>query len=121
MPIPVSVAFGLRRHHAPPILHGLDTITDEEDPPELIQGVLHQGCKLLLAGTSKTNKTWLLIASALCVACGVPWLGFSPAPGGRSVYSQTPPNNFTSPAGARHPSQSRKLSGLGQVRNYPKS
>jgi hypothetical protein len=41
----------------------------------LVNGILHQGCKMILAGTSKTNKSWCLIDLALSVACGAPWWG----------------------------------------------
>ncbi len=44
-------------------------------PPEIIEGVLHQGCKLVLAGTSKTNKSWSLLDMALSVATGGVWWG----------------------------------------------
>ena len=27
-------------------------------PTELIAGILHQGCKMILGGTSKSNKSW---------------------------------------------------------------
>jgi hypothetical protein len=45
-------------------------------PPELVGGVLHQGCKLALGGGSKTFKTWTLLDLALSVSHGQPWLGF---------------------------------------------
>ena len=31
-------------------------------PPQVIEGVLHQGCKMILGGTSKSNKSWCLLA-----------------------------------------------------------
>lgn len=48
-------------------------------PPrrELIDGLLHQGTKLLLAGASKAGKTWLLLAMAIAVATGEKWLGLA--------------------------------------------
>jgi hypothetical protein len=27
-------------------------------PPQIIEGVFHQGCKMILGGTSKSNKSW---------------------------------------------------------------
>jgi hypothetical protein len=30
-------------------------------PPQIIEGVLHQGCKMILGGTSKSNKSWCLL------------------------------------------------------------
>jgi len=44
-------------------------------PPQLIQGILHQGCKMVLGGTSKSNKSWCLLDLALSVASGQPWWG----------------------------------------------
>ena len=31
-------------------------------PPQIIEGVLHRGCKMVLGGTSKSNKSWCLLA-----------------------------------------------------------
>jgi hypothetical protein len=44
-------------------------------PPLIIEGVLHQGCKMILGGTSKSNKSWCLLDLALSVASGQPWWG----------------------------------------------
>jgi len=44
-------------------------------PPQIIEGVLHQGCKMILGGTSKSNKSWCLLDLALSVASGQPWWG----------------------------------------------
>jgi hypothetical protein len=44
------------------------------EPLELVEGLLHQGSKLVLGGSSKSNKTWCLIDLALSVAFGEPWL-----------------------------------------------
>ena len=44
-------------------------------PPQIIQGVLHQGGKMILSGTSKSNKSWSLLDLALSVASGQPWWG----------------------------------------------
>lgn len=44
-------------------------------PPQIIEGVLHQGCKMILGGTSKSNKSWCLLDLALSVGSGQPWLG----------------------------------------------
>lgn len=44
-------------------------------PPQLIEGVLHQGCKMILGGTSKSNKSWCLLDLALSVASGQAWWG----------------------------------------------
>ncbi|HEU5071536.1 MAG TPA: AAA family ATPase [Verrucomicrobiae bacterium] len=44
-------------------------------PPLIIEGILHQGCKMILGGTSKSNKSWCLLDLALAVASGQPWWG----------------------------------------------
>ena len=44
-------------------------------PPLIIEGILHQGCKMILGGTSKSNKSWCLLDLALSVASGQPWWG----------------------------------------------
>ena len=47
----------------------------QPQPPELVEGILHQGCKMVLSGTSKSNKTWCLLDLALSVGSGQPWWG----------------------------------------------
>ena len=49
--------------------------------PPLIDGVLRQGHKLLLAGPSKAGKSFALIELAVCIAEGLPWMGFQCAQG----------------------------------------
>src|SRR5512138_3672983 len=44
-------------------------------PPQVIEGVLHRGCKMMLGGTSKSNKSWCLLDLALSVASGQSWWG----------------------------------------------
>jgi hypothetical protein len=44
-------------------------------PPQLVHGVLYQTCKLLLSGTSKSNKSWSLLDLAVSVASGQKWWG----------------------------------------------
>ena len=44
-------------------------------PPQIIEGILHQGCKMILGGTSKSNKSWCLLDLALSVASGQAWWG----------------------------------------------
>jgi hypothetical protein len=48
-------------------------------PPLLIDGLLHQGCKMVLAGTSKSSKTWTLLEMALSVSTGQDWWGHKTA------------------------------------------
>ena len=52
------------------------TETELIAPPELVQGVLHQGCKLSLGGGSKTFKTFVLTDLGVSVSHGEPWLSF---------------------------------------------
>ena len=44
-------------------------------PPQIIGGILHKGCKMVLGGTSKSNKSWCLLDLGLSVASGRPWWG----------------------------------------------
>ena len=53
--------------------------------PPLIDGVLRQGHKLLLAGPSKAGKSYALIQLCCAIAEGRPWMGFSCAQG-RVLY-----------------------------------
>ena len=53
--------------------------------PPLIDGVLRQGHKMLLAGPSKAGKSFALIELCICIAEGRPWLGWS-CTRGRVMY-----------------------------------
>lgn len=64
----------------------------EAEPPQLVDGVLHQGAKMVLGGPSKARKSWSLIDLMLSVSTGTPWWGF-PTKRGRSLYL-----NFELPA-----------------------
>jgi hypothetical protein len=44
-------------------------------PPQIIEGILHKGCKMILGGTSKSNKSWCLLDLAISVAGGERWWG----------------------------------------------
>lgn len=60
----------------------------EEDLPdsaELIQGLLHQGTKMVLGGGSKSFKTWMQMDLAVSVAYGLKWMGFQ-ATAGRVLF-----------------------------------
>ncbi|MGH8021016.1 MAG: AAA family ATPase, partial [Opitutaceae bacterium] len=50
---------------------------DEQDPPQLIDGILYRGAKMIIAGPSKSRKTWNLTDLAISVALGAPWCGFT--------------------------------------------
>ena len=56
-----------------------------ERPKELIEGIAHQGTKMVLGGGSKTFKTWSLIDIAVSIATGTPWWNFNTLPG-RVLY-----------------------------------
>ena len=62
-----------------------DTLPEEEPlgnlqdlpelAPELVEGLLREGHKMLLAAPSKAGKSFLLMELAVCIAEGRPWLG----------------------------------------------
>jgi RecA-family ATPase len=77
----------------PPILPGQSFMGHTEpEPPLLVEGVLHQGAKMVLGGPSKARKSWSLIDLMLSVSTGAPWWGF-PTLRGRALYL-----NFELPA-----------------------
>lgn len=45
-------------------------------PPELIEGILRVGHKMLISGSSKAGKSFLLMELCICLAEGIKWLGF---------------------------------------------
>ena len=65
----------------------LSGVWDDMPPlsPPLIDGVLRQGHKMLLAGPSKAGKSYALIELCISIAEGKPWLGFGCAQG-RVMY-----------------------------------
>ena len=63
-------------HALPPPISITDFMaTSRVRPPELVEGILHQGSKLVLGGCSKSRKTWALFDLACAVAHGEPWWG----------------------------------------------
>lgn len=42
---------------------------------EIIEGILHEGCKMIISGSSKAGKTWSLINLAIAASNGMPWMG----------------------------------------------
>jgi len=52
-----------------------------EEDPQLVQGILSKGCKLVIGGPSKAKKTWVMIDLAISVANGAPWLSIETEPG----------------------------------------
>ena len=61
-----------------------DNLPQLADP--LIEGVLRQGHKMLLAGTSKAGKGFALIELCICIAEGRPWLGRFGCARGKVLY-----------------------------------
>lgn len=54
-------------------------------PEELISGILRRGHKMLISGSSKAGKSFLLMELCVSIAEGRPWLGFS-CKKGRVLY-----------------------------------
>ena len=54
-------------------------------PEELITGILRRGHKMLISGSSKAGKSFLLMELCIALAEGKPWLGF-PCKKGRVLY-----------------------------------
>jgi hypothetical protein len=50
-------------------------------PDELIQGLLHKATKGVLAGSSKTSKTWILLDLAICVSTGARFIKWNTTQG----------------------------------------
>jgi hypothetical protein len=70
-----------------PTWYRLDTFKDNppELPEELITGILRRGHKMLISGSSKAGKSFLLMELCIAIAEGKPWLGF-PCKKGRVLY-----------------------------------
>jgi hypothetical protein len=66
----------------PPVMtwEGLQTRATPK-PPELIAGVLHKGRRMILAGGSKSFKSWVLLDMAVAIATGTPWWGMATTQG----------------------------------------
>lgn len=62
-----------------PDAESLSSVWDDmpELAPTLIDSVLRQGHKMLIAGPSKAGKSFLLIQMCIAIAEGLNWLGFS--------------------------------------------
>ena len=66
----------------PPIVDASDFLSNRESEPlHLVDGLLHQGSKLVLGGGSKSFKTWTLLDLALSISHGQQWLGRSTTKG----------------------------------------
>ncbi len=69
----IDIAVGLGAVPPPlPDIVSLRSLADAAPmpPPQVVEGVLHQGCKMVLSGTSKSNKSWCLLDLAVSVASG---------------------------------------------------
>ncbi|MBQ3704473.1 MAG: AAA family ATPase [Oscillospiraceae bacterium] len=71
-------------------LPGFSTLEDSMADPlplpeEIIQGVLRRGHKMLISGSSKAGKSFLLMELCIALAEGKPWLGF-PCKKSRVLY-----------------------------------
>lgn len=62
----------------PPILKYAETLDKpecNEIPDEVVCGVLHRGCKMILSAPSKARKSWTMLELGLSVAGGQYWMG----------------------------------------------
>ena len=68
---------GSSAHLELPPIEKLDEFVARDIPasPVLIEGMLHQGSKMLISGPSKMGKTWLLIDLAVSIQTGTPLWG----------------------------------------------
>lgn len=74
--IDIAVDLGVVPRPLPEIMSLRQLVeTAPAPPPQVIEGILHQGCKMILGGTSKSNKSWCLLDLAVSVASGQPWWG----------------------------------------------
>ena len=75
-PLDIAVDLGAVPEPLPEILNLRQLVeTAPAPPPQIIEGVLHKGCKMVLGGTSKSNKSWCLLDLAVSVASGQEWWG----------------------------------------------
>lgn len=75
---------GVNDHvNLPPILKYTEAIKKPECnviPDEVVCGVLHRGCKLILSAPSKARKSWTMLELGLSVAGGQYWMGIETVP-----------------------------------------
>lgn len=57
-----------------------------EEIPELIHGVLHQGCKMIITADSKAGKSCMAENLAICIAEGKPWMNKFQCEKGKVLY-----------------------------------
>lgn len=61
-------------------------VSSSPEAPEIITGVLRQGCKMVFTGPSKAGKSFAMIELTLCLAAGKPWLGHFECKPGKVLY-----------------------------------
>ncbi|MEI7733166.1 MAG: AAA family ATPase [Verrucomicrobiota bacterium] len=85
LPVPDLKATTTEPPPAPPLPDVVDASALVADttpaPDEVVCGVLHRGAKMVVGGSSKTNKTWCLTDLAIAVSHNEPWLNFKTRPG----------------------------------------
>lgn len=71
----------------PPPVNAPALLADKQQvkPLEIVAGLIHLGTKVILGGSSKAGKTWLLLCLALCVASGMKFLRWNTTQG-RVLY-----------------------------------
>lgn len=57
-----------------------------EEVPELIHGLLHRGCKLIITADSKAGKSCMAENLAICIAEGKPWMNKFQCEEGKVLY-----------------------------------
>lgn len=72
----IATDLGVAPEPLPQMVSARELVSDRRPaPPQIVRGVLHQTCKLLLSGTSKSNKSWSLLDLGASVASGQDWWG----------------------------------------------
>jgi hypothetical protein len=74
-----QVRAGLRSNLRLPDLRDMSLFIGQNlppEPPELVKGLLHQGSKVIVGGTSKGRKTMALVDMGVSVCTGTDWWGF---------------------------------------------
>jgi len=75
-PVDIAVDLGVAPEPVPEIEFAEDLAKAAPAvPPQLVEGILHRGCKMTLGGMSKSYKSWCLLDLGLSVASGQPWWG----------------------------------------------
>lgn len=71
----------------PPIVSFSEMLENPpEEVPELIHGVLHVGCKMIITADSKAGKSCMAENLAICIAEGKPWMNTFQCEKGRVLY-----------------------------------